>query len=245
MGGGSIQGLHGALWAPERSLLVGELFDPSLRKRGRRGGSNTYPQQGKELNNLREGLGTRPCPRRHSRDAAFSAEPFLFQEQDCQWRLPERPPGAQPQPHRAGRGPHHEPARQPPVHVPPQPQHGAAPRTDQEQHGCQQAGGHLAHADPGGAAAGILSRRVRGLGPAGWGKSAAQRPWGGGERRWVSLSSALALRVGREPQQRQREGCFYQIPARSQCLPRPAGPHLVGLTAVDEVLNVCEVWCLC
>ena len=45
----------------------------------------------------------------------FPSERVLlsFQEQDGQWGLPERPPGAEPQPHRAGRGPHHEPARRP------------------------------------------------------------------------------------------------------------------------------------
>nr|XP_030696699.1 transcription cofactor vestigial-like protein 4 isoform X1 [Globicephala melas]XP_030696703.1 transcription cofactor vestigial-like protein 4 isoform X1 [Globicephala melas]XP_030696704.1 transcription cofactor vestigial-like protein 4 isoform X1 [Globicephala melas]XP_030696705.1 transcription cofactor vestigial-like protein 4 isoform X1 [Globicephala melas] len=74
-------------------------------------------------------------------------------EQDGQRGLPERPPGTEPQPHRASRGPHYEPARQPPVHVPPQPQHGAAPCTDQEQPGRWQAGRPLAHHDPSGAAA--------------------------------------------------------------------------------------------
>lgn len=103
-------------------------------------------------------------PLRHSERARVSIRALipLFQEQDCQRRLPKRPPGAQPQPHRACRGPHHEPSRQPPVHVPPQPQHGAAPGADQEQHGRQQAGWHRAHADPCGAAAGMpLSRRAQ------------------------------------------------------------------------------------
>ena len=150
----------------------------------------------------------------------FPSERVLlsFQEQDGQWGLPERPPGAEPQPHRAGRGPHHEPARRPPVRVPAQPEHGAAPRTDQEQPGRRQAGRPLAHPGSGGAAAGTPLSRGRDpidgpvwgppatwvtpcVGPAPW----AERPQRSGRvwglflrtrREWPALAVFLAVFLG-------------------------------------------------
>lgn len=81
------------------------------------------------------------------------------QNQDCQRGLPEGAPGAEPQPHRAGGCPHHEPPCQPHVRLHPEPEHGAAPSTDQKQHGCSQDSRHLPQPEQRGAAAGMGSSR--------------------------------------------------------------------------------------
>lgn len=83
------------------------------------------------------------------------------QKQACQRGFPQGAPGAEPQPHRAGGCPHHEPPRQPHVRLHPQPEHGAAPRTDQKQRGCSQDSRHLRQPEQRGAAAGTAQAQGR------------------------------------------------------------------------------------